>query len=201
MADVRTDSRHRCTGYVGSHVVLGLLDRGHEVVVFDDLAAGPRRIRPLDLPRTQSCRYNLGNGQGHSVREVIETARRVTGIDIPVRIGPRRPGDPAVLVAASDRIRTELGWKPSVRRPGDHHRDGVALAQSTSRRLCPASLVGRCNSGGQRRPKRNGATRGAAPPVRLSSFDEIRSPCRPCRRPAPPGRAFSPASRRSSPRW
>ena len=69
-------------------------------------------IRVLDLLATQSCRYNLGNGRGASVREVIDTARRVTGIDIPVRMGPRRPGDPAVLVASADRIRDELGWQP-----------------------------------------------------------------------------------------
>ncbi len=56
--------------------------------------------------------YNLGNGRGFSVREVIETARAVTGHPIPADVGPRRPGDPAVLVAASDRIRAELGWEP-----------------------------------------------------------------------------------------
>lgn len=56
--------------------------------------------------------YNLGNGKGFSVREVIETAREVTGREIPVEIGPRRPGDPAILIASSDRIRQELGWKP-----------------------------------------------------------------------------------------
>lgn len=69
-------------------------------------------IRALERLETRSCRYNLGNGRGYSVREVIETARQVTGAEIPVSVGPRRPGDPAVLVAASDRIRTELGWKP-----------------------------------------------------------------------------------------
>lgn len=56
--------------------------------------------------------YNLGNGRGFTVQEVIETARRITGHPIPTRIGPRRAGDPAVLVAGSDRIRSELGWKP-----------------------------------------------------------------------------------------
>jgi UDP-glucose 4-epimerase len=56
--------------------------------------------------------YNLGNGQGFSVRQVIETARRITGHAIPSRVGPRRPGDPAELVASSDRIRRELGWEP-----------------------------------------------------------------------------------------
>ncbi len=56
--------------------------------------------------------YNLGNGQGFSVREVIETARRITGHPISAKMGPRRPGDPATLVAASDKIRRELGWQP-----------------------------------------------------------------------------------------
>ena len=56
--------------------------------------------------------YNLGNGQGFSVREVIETARKVTGREIPVVEEPRRPGDPAVLVASSEKIQRELGWTP-----------------------------------------------------------------------------------------
>jgi UDP-glucose 4-epimerase len=56
--------------------------------------------------------YNLGNGQGYSVRQVIETARRVTGHPIPAVVGPRRAGDPAVLVASSEAIRRELGWTP-----------------------------------------------------------------------------------------
>lgn len=57
--------------------------------------------------------YNLGNGSGFSVREVIESARRVTGHPIPVEVVPRRPGDPAVLIASSEKIGRELGWKPS----------------------------------------------------------------------------------------
>jgi len=56
--------------------------------------------------------YNLGNGQGFTVREVIETCRQVTGHPIPAQVGPRRSGDPAVLVASSERIRRELGWSP-----------------------------------------------------------------------------------------
>jgi UDP-glucose 4-epimerase len=56
--------------------------------------------------------YNLGNGEGYSVREVIETARRVTGRDIPAEVGDPRPGDPPVLIASSDKIRDELGWTP-----------------------------------------------------------------------------------------
>ncbi|NOX44486.1 MAG: UDP-glucose 4-epimerase GalE [Caldiserica bacterium] len=56
--------------------------------------------------------YNLGTGTGHSVREVIETCRRVTGREIPVVEGPRRPGDPPALVADPTRARRELGWEP-----------------------------------------------------------------------------------------
>ena len=56
--------------------------------------------------------YNIGNGHGFSVREVVESVRRVTGHPIPVDEEPRRPGDPAVLVASSKRITDELGWKP-----------------------------------------------------------------------------------------
>jgi UDP-glucose 4-epimerase len=66
-------------------------------------------LRALDQG---SRTYNLGNGQGFTVREVIETARQITGHSIPAEIGPRRPGDPAVLIASSDKIRHELGWKP-----------------------------------------------------------------------------------------
>lgn len=58
--------------------------------------------------------YNLGNGRGFSVRQVIDAARTVTGRDIPVVEGPRRAGDPAVLVASSERIRAELGWTPEL---------------------------------------------------------------------------------------
>ncbi len=54
--------------------------------------------------------FNLGNGSGFSVREVVRAAETVTGASIAVRECPRRPGDPPVLVAASDRIRAELGW-------------------------------------------------------------------------------------------
>jgi UDP-glucose 4-epimerase len=56
--------------------------------------------------------YNLGNGRGFSVREVIDSAQRVTGASIPMVEAPRRPGDPAILVASSEKIRGELGWAP-----------------------------------------------------------------------------------------
>lgn len=56
--------------------------------------------------------YNLGSGDGFSVRQVIEMARKVTGHAIPAQESPRRPGDPAVLVASPEKIKRELGWKP-----------------------------------------------------------------------------------------
>ncbi len=60
----------------------------------------------------ESARYNLGNGNGYSVREVIEAARRVTGHPIPVQVGARRAGDPPVLVADASAARRVLGWQP-----------------------------------------------------------------------------------------
>ena len=56
--------------------------------------------------------YNLGNGSGYSVKEVIDAIRRVTGKSVPAIEAPRRPGDPARLVASSEKIRDELGWNP-----------------------------------------------------------------------------------------
>ena len=56
--------------------------------------------------------YNLGNGNGFSNRQIVEAAREVTGHDLPVEIAPRRDGDPATLVASSQRARDELGWVP-----------------------------------------------------------------------------------------
>lgn len=59
-----------------------------------------------------SATFNLGSGKGASVLEIIETARKVTGHPIPAMIQPRRPGDPAVLVASSQKANTLLGWEP-----------------------------------------------------------------------------------------
>jgi len=56
--------------------------------------------------------YNLGNGEGFTVKEVIQVAREVTGHPIPAEVGARRPGDPPILVASSERIRQDLGWEP-----------------------------------------------------------------------------------------
>jgi len=67
-------------------------------VVMDALEPGDQRF------------YNLGIGQGRSVKELIDAAREVTGRDIPVEKGPRRPGDPPMLYANADKIKRELGW-------------------------------------------------------------------------------------------
>lgn len=71
-------------------------------------------LKALDADAAQKSRliFNLGNGQGFSVREVIESARRVTGHPIPAELHPRRPGDPAILVASSEKATQQLGWKP-----------------------------------------------------------------------------------------
>jgi UDP-glucose 4-epimerase len=63
-------------------------------------------------PERSRLIYNIGNGQGFSVKQVIDSVRRVTGKPIPVELCDRRPGDPAVLVAGSEKIKTELGWSP-----------------------------------------------------------------------------------------
>lgn len=64
------------------------------------------------IARLGSRKYNLGNGSGFSNLEVVETARKVTGQPIPHTIGPRRPGDPAELIASATAIKQELGWEP-----------------------------------------------------------------------------------------
>ncbi len=69
-------------------------------------------ILALDALDGGSRTYNVGNGRGFTVREVIETCREVTGKSIPAEVGDRRPGDPPVLIASSEKIRQELGWEP-----------------------------------------------------------------------------------------
>ena len=78
-----------------------------------DLAAA--HVRALDAlaAGAPTAVYNLGcGGEGYTVREVVDTAAAVTGRRIAARVGPRRPGDPATLVAATGRITRELGWCP-----------------------------------------------------------------------------------------
>jgi UDP-glucose 4-epimerase len=69
-------------------------------------------ILALEALDSGSRTYNLGNGLGFSVKEVVEAAREITGHPIPVETGQRRPGDVATLVAGSEKIRRELGWSP-----------------------------------------------------------------------------------------
>ncbi|MGO4571245.1 UDP-glucose 4-epimerase GalE [Microvirga sp. 2TAF3] len=76
-----------------------------------DLADAHLRI--LDrLEAGLSGRYNVGNGTGYSVRQVIESVERISGLKVPYKIGPRRAGDPPVLVASNARLRQDTGWAP-----------------------------------------------------------------------------------------
>jgi len=81
-----------------------------DYIHIEDLAQA--HIRALETEVVGA--FNLGNGSGYSVRQVIETARAVTGHPIPTRIAPRRPGDPPVLVADASRAKRELGWVPQI---------------------------------------------------------------------------------------
>lgn len=77
--------------------------------------------------------FNLGNGNGFSVREVIATAGEVTGVEIPTSEAPRRPGDPPMLVAASDQIRSQLAWKASKPSLAEMVADAWAFARARPR--------------------------------------------------------------------
>jgi len=80
-----------------------------------DLAeAHVRALRALE-GGSASCAFNLGNGRGFSVREVIDAAERVTDLKVPARIGDRRPGDPAILVSDASKACAELGWTPRIK--------------------------------------------------------------------------------------
>jgi UDP-glucose 4-epimerase len=79
--------------------------------------------------------YNLGSQRGHSVREVIEAVRAVTGRSFPVRIGPRRAGDPPTLIASSQRAAAELGWRPA-------HTDLTDMVGTAWRFMLKRGMVG-----------------------------------------------------------
>ena len=83
------------------------------VHVSDLASAHVCALEALKAGRPSSA-YNLGNGLGASVNEVIETAQRVTGLTIPVVRGERRPGDPPVLITDGTKVREELGWTPAI---------------------------------------------------------------------------------------
>ena len=77
----------------------------------DLAAAHVRALRALEGD-SPSATYNLGNGEPHSVGEVIKTVEAVTGKAVPHSVGPRRPGDPAELYASNARVKEALGWSP-----------------------------------------------------------------------------------------
>lgn len=79
--------------------------------VMDLASAHVLAVQSLDNGAGRTA-YNVGNGNGFSVKEVIDVAREVTGHAIPAEIKPRRPGDPARLIASSEKLRRELGWSP-----------------------------------------------------------------------------------------
>ena len=82
-----------------------------DYIHIDDLAAAHLlALQGLETHETLIC--NLGSGAGFSVREIVEIARKVTGHPIPAREMPRRAGDPAVLIASSEKAQRVLGWKP-----------------------------------------------------------------------------------------
>jgi UDP-glucose 4-epimerase len=84
--------------------------------VSDIAAAHLAVLEPLEHG---SCRFNLGTGQGSSVLDILQSLRRVTGREVPAEMAPRRAGDPAVLVASSQRFMAETGWQPRWRRLDD----------------------------------------------------------------------------------
>jgi UDP-glucose 4-epimerase len=97
-----------------------------------DLADAHLRALAACRPGQHSI-YNLGNGAGFSVREVIEVCREVTGIDIGADVTGRRPGDPAVLVASAAKIQAELGWR-ATRDLRDMAADAWQFTQARSQR-------------------------------------------------------------------
>lgn len=128
-ASVRCGEDHPNESHIIPIVLQAAAGKRESVVVYGDdypTADGTcvrDYIHVIDLARAHvlalsaidetSGAYNLGcGGSGYSIRELIEVAAQVTGKKIPVEMGPRRPGDPAILIASSDRIRKELGWSP-----------------------------------------------------------------------------------------
>lgn len=101
----------------------------------NDLADAHIRAVESLLSGAPSAKFNVGTGEGHSVREMIRAVEEVTGRKVPYKMGPRREGDPPALVADSSRLRQALGWSP--RRPGLH--DIVSSAWNFERKKRPRS--------------------------------------------------------------
>jgi UDP-glucose 4-epimerase len=124
----RLGEDHRPETHLIPRAIDAALGRAPELELFGDDYATPdgtcirdyvhvtdladAHLRALARLDQGSVTYNLGNGRGASVREVIEAVAQAAGRPVPYRVAPRRPGDPPVLVAASDRIRRETGWTP-----------------------------------------------------------------------------------------
>jgi UDP-glucose 4-epimerase len=128
-ASLRLGEDHRSETHLIPNVLRVALGQASEVPIFgtdyatEDGSCVRDYVHVLDIARAHILAlekldslsgraYNLGNGNGYSVNEVVEVARRVTGAEIPKKICPRRQGDPAVLVASSELARSELGWEP-----------------------------------------------------------------------------------------
>jgi len=121
---------HRPETHLIPLVLKAALSRGGEINIFgddyptrdgtcirdyihiDDLAQAHLLALERLLNGSPGGNYNLGNGEGYSVKEVIEVARSVTGRPIPSKVTKRRPGDPAILVSSSEKASRELGWNP-----------------------------------------------------------------------------------------
>lgn len=130
-ATVRNGERHAPETHLIPLVLHAATGRGGPITIFGDDYPTPDGtcvrdyVHVSDLARAHVLAlaalagaghepaYNLGRGAGTSVHDVIEVARQVTGRDIPVRVAPRRQGDPPRLVASAERIAGELGWRPT----------------------------------------------------------------------------------------
>lgn len=124
----RTGEDHRPESHLIPLVIDAALGRSHGLTIFGDDYPTPdgtcvrdyvhvtdladAHLRALDRLELGSISYNLGSGVGYSVRDVIRTVELVTGRHVPTRMAARRPGDPPVLVAASQLIRQETNWSP-----------------------------------------------------------------------------------------
>ncbi len=125
-ASERFGEDHRIETHLIPNVLQVALGKKKEVEIYGDAYETPdgtcirdyihiqdlAQAHVLAMKRTVSGCYNLGTGEGFSVLQVVEAARRITGHAIPVQMHPPRPGDPPRLVAAARKAATELGWKP-----------------------------------------------------------------------------------------